>query len=211
MHAAHVSLLFVVLAGALHVAHLAQGLLRLVGARRTPRLGRCRRKGKRAAAASAFSCLPASTSTSTSTSGSPPPCTYLLLGLLHHSASRHWRALHSSSSFGLWPNRHGYKSCGIGSNLPNTYKEHYEVNESGSARTVTGLFICPLRASQPTVQRLSAVSCTRCTSLLKKTGYQPYLQTGESAALLRLLRLHKGEGNRRSSTRTHNQLSLIHI
>ena len=54
-----------------------------------------------------------------------------LIGLLHHSASRHWRALHSSSSFGLLPNWHGYKSCEIGPNSPNTYKDHYKVNISG--------------------------------------------------------------------------------
>ena len=53
------------------------------------------------------------------------------------SASRHWVALRSSSSSGLLPNWRGYKSCEIGSNSPNTYKEHYKVNESG--------FICCVR------------------------------------------------------------------
>ena len=45
----------------------------------------------------------------------------------------------------------------LGANPLNTYKVHSKVSESGFTRTVTGLLICPLRAS-PTQSRVSVAS-----------------------------------------------------
>ena len=87
-----------------------------------------------------------------------------LIGLLHHSASRHWVALQRSSS-GLLPNWHGYKAVRLGPIYPTRTRSTTRL-ASLVSRTVTDLLIRPLRASPSQSDRLSAVSKERAVYIV---------------------------------------------